>query len=332
VNKKIEAAMKRPYHLPALALCCLAILLLAGCKPKPNGSWQGYIEGEYVYVSAPLGGTLTTLNVKRGDAVKSNQPLFTLESAAETAAQQEAEQKLAQAKAKRDNLLKGRRPTEIAALEARLAQNKVATALAERELGRLTTLQKSNSGAISQEQLDQSRSKFENYQAEAKLIEADIATAKLGAREDEIKSAELEITMLEATLAKVSWSVNQKQQASPVEGAVHDTLYRPGEFVSAGSPIVSLLPPQNIKVRFFVPQDKLPALKTGTQVQVTLDGTDKVYAATVSYIATQAEFTPPVIYSQQTRSKLVFMIEAQFNPADSATLHPGQPVDVRPGS
>lgn len=324
--------MKRFNHLPALALSCLAVLLLVGCKPKPNGSWQGYIEGEYVYVSAPLGGTLTTLNVKRGDAVKSNQPLFTLESAAETAAQKEAEHKLAQAKAKRDNLLKGRRPTEIAALEARLAQSKVAAALAERELGRLTTLQKSNSGAISQEQLDQARSKYENYQAEARLIQADIATAKLGAREDEIKAAELEITMLEATVAKVRWSVDQKQQVSPVEGAVHDTLYRPGEFVSAGSPIVSLLPPQNIKVRFFVPQDKLPSLKTGTPVQVTLDGTVKVYAATVSYIATQAEFTPPVIYSQQTRSKLVFMIEAQFNPADSATLHPGQPVDVRPGS
>ncbi len=324
--------MKRFNHLSTLALSCLAVLLLAGCKPKPNGSWQGYIEGEYVYISAPLGGTLTTLNVKRGDTVKSNQPLFTLESAAETAALQEAEHKLAQAKAKRDNLLKGRRPTEIAALEARLAQNKVSSALAERELGRLTTLQKSNSGAISQEQLDQARSKFENYQAEARLIQADIATAKLGAREDEIKAAELEITMLQATLAKVRWSVDQKQQVSPVEGAVNDTLYRPGEFVSAGNPIVSLLPPQNIKVRFFVPQDKLPSLKTGTPVQVTLDGTDIVYAATVSYIATQAEFTPPVIYSQQTRSKLVFMIEAQFNPADSTTLHPGQPVDVRPGS
>jgi len=324
--------MKHLKILPALAAGFLALLLVTGCKPKSTGAWQGYIEGEYVYVAAPLGGTLTTLNVKRGDTVKLAQPLFALENAAETAAVHEAEQKLAQAKAKRDNLLKGRRPSEIASLEARLAQNKVSADLARRDLERLTNLHQSNSGAVSQEQLDQAQSKFEGYKAEAQIIEADIATAKLGAREDEIKSAELEITMLDAALAKVRWSLDQKQQISPAEGIVQDTLYRQGEFVSAGSPIVSLLPPQNIKVRFFVPQDKMAELKAGTPIQVSFDGTDRVYPATVSYISTQAEFTPPVIYSQQTRSKLVFMIEAQFTPTDSAALHPGQPVDVKPAS
>jgi HlyD family secretion protein len=245
---------------------------------------------------------------------------------------QEAEQKLAQAKAKRDNLLKGRRPTEIASLEARLGQNKVSTELAEREFERYNKLYQTDRRAVSQEQVDQARTKVATLQAEAKALEADIATAKLGAREDEVKAAELEISMLEAALAKARWPLEQKQQASPAEGVIHDTLYRKGEFVNAGNPVVSLLPPQSIKVRFFVPQEKLPSLKTGSPVQVTLDGTDKVYPATVNYISTQAEFTPPVIYSQQTRSKLVFMIEAQFSPADSATLHPGQPVDVKPAS
>jgi HlyD family secretion protein len=324
--------MKSIKTLPVLTYGLLALLLVTGCKPKSGGSWQGYIEGEYVYVAAPLGGTITTLSVKRGDMVKNAQPLFALENGSETAAVREAEQKLAQSMAKRDNLLKGRRPSEIASLEARLAQNKVTSGLAERELGRLVALQKSNSGAVSQEQVDQARSKVDASRADAQALEADIATAKLGGREDEIKTAQLEITMLEAALAKTRWSLDQKQQASPAEAIVHDTLYRPGEFVSAGSPIVSLLPPGNIKVRFFVPQDKLASLKTGTPVQVSFDGTDKVYPATVSYVATQAEFTPPVIYSQQTRSKLVFMIEAQFAPGDRAALHPGQPVDVKPGS
>ena len=320
----------KPFFL--LTCSALALLLANGCKPKPSGAWQGYIEGEYVYVSAPLGGTLTNLQIKRGDQVKQAQPLFALENVAETAAVQEASEKLAQAQAKRDNLLKGRRPTEIASLEARLAQNKASLALAERDQERITNLHKANSGAVSQEQMDQARSKVDALIAEAQSITADIATAKLGAREDEIKAAEREVTMLEAALAKVRWSVEQKQQSSPVNGIVHDTLYRQGEYVGAGSPIVSILPPQNVKVRFFVPQEKLAELKSGTVVNVSLDGTDKVYAATVNYIATQAEFTPPVIYSQQTRSKLVFMVEAQFAPADSASLHPGQPVDVKPGS
>jgi HlyD family secretion protein len=324
--------MKRLTLWSALSSALLVLLMTTGCKPEHDGAWQGYIEGEYVYVSAPLGGTLTTLNVKRGDTLKLAQPLFALENAAEIASVHEAEQKIAQAKSKRDNLLKGRRPSEIASLEARLAQNKVSADLAKRDLDRLVNLYKSNTGAVSQEQLDQAQSKLDGYKAEAQIIEADIATAKLGAREDEVKAAQLEISILEATLAKAQWAVDQKTQAAPAEGIVQDTLYRPGEFVSAGSPIVSLLPPQNIKVRFFLAQDKLASLKAGTPVQVALDGSDKKYAATVSYISTQAEFTPPVIYSQQTRSKLVFMIEAEFTPADSASLHPGQPVDVRPAS
>lgn len=324
--------MKLPKLIPALLCGLLAAALFSGCKPTTDGSWQGYIEGEYVYVAAPLGGTLTSLTVKRGDTVKAAQPLFTLESAAEAAAVQEAEQKIAQAKAKYENLLKGRRPSEIEALEARLAQNKVSIGLAERDLERLTNLHKSNVGAVSQEQLDQSSSKLAGYRAEAKVIEADIATAKLGAREDEIKAASLEVRTLEAALVKTRWALDQKQQASPAEGTVHDTLYRLGEFVAAGNPVVAILPPQNIKVRFFVPEEKLASIKTGAPVQVSLDGANKTYTATVSYISTQAEFTPPVIYSQQTRSKLVFMIEAQFTPADSAALHPGQPVDVRPAS
>ena len=103
---------------------------------------------------------------------------------------------------------------------------------------------------------------------------------------------------------------------------------RPGEFVAAGNPVVALLPPENLKVRFFVPQEKLPQIKTGGTVSVKADGAAHPFTATVNYISTQAEYTPPVIYSRETRAELVFMIEAKFSPADAAQLRPGQPVDV----
>jgi HlyD family secretion protein len=109
---------------------------------------------------------------------------------------------------------------------------------------------------------------------------------------------------------------------------VQDTLYRAGEWVATGNPVVELLPPANIKVRFFVPQAALPRIKPGQTVSVTFDGGPHAYSATVNFISTQAEFTPPVIYSRENRSKLVFMIEAKFSPADAADLRPGQPVDV----
>ena len=105
-------------------------------------------------------------------------------------------------------------------------------------------------------------------------------------------------------------------------------LYRQGEYVAAGNPVVVLLPPANLKVRFFVPETALPRIKTGQTVSVTFDGRRSIYSATVNYISTQAEFTPPVIYNRENRAKLVFMIEAKFSPADAADLRPGQPVDV----
>jgi HlyD family secretion protein len=131
-----------------------------------------------------------------------------------------------------------------------------------------------------------------------------------------------------AALDKARWSFDQKQQSAPMNAFVHDTLYRGGEWVAAGNPVVELLPPTNIKVRFFVPQAALPRIKPGQTVSVTFDGGPHAYSATVNYISTQAEFTPPVIYSRENRAKLVFMIEAKFSPADAADLRPGQPVDV----
>jgi HlyD family secretion protein len=109
---------------------------------------------------------------------------------------------------------------------------------------------------------------------------------------------------------------------------VHDTLYRQGEFVAAGNPVVVLLPPANLKVRFFVPQEKLAQVKIGGTVSVKCDGAAHAFSATVNYIATQAEYTPPVIFSRETRANLVFMIEAKFSATDAADLRPGQPVDV----
>jgi len=253
----------------------LAAFFVAGCSLNSSNVFQGYIEGEYVYVASPLGGALTNLAVARGDEVKAGQLLFELERGSEAAAVQQAEKSLAQAKA---NL-----------------------ALSETEYARRQQL-RNDQGVISAEELDQTRA-----QRDADLAQVESQTAALD---------------------KARWSFDQKQQFAPANAFVHDTLYRAGEWVAAGNPVVELLPPANIKVRFFVPQAALPKIKPGQTVSVTFDGGQHAYSATVNYISTQAEFTPPVIYSQENRAKLVFMIEAKFSPADAADLRPGQPVDV----
>jgi len=98
--------------------------------------------------------------------------------------------------------------------------------------------------------------------------------------------------------------------------------------VTPGQPVVSLLPPENVEVRFFVPQTIVGTLEKGQEVIITYDGAEKPVPTKISYISPSAEFTPPVIYSSESRAKLVFMVKSRPNLDDAVRLHPGQPVDA----
>jgi HlyD family secretion protein len=299
----------------------------SGCAPQPGGIYQGYLEGEYVYVAAPLAGQLVQLPVKRGQQVPAGELLFVLEHAAEEAAVAEAEQRLAQAQARLDNLNKGKRPSEIASLEARLAQANAALELAGLELKRQEDLRAQS--VVSQDKLDAARAQRNADRALVDSLAADLETARLGGRVDEIRAAAAEVEASQAAVRRARWSLEQKTQRSPTAGPVHDTLYRVGEWVPAGSPVVALLPPGNLKVRFFVAEPELASIRPGQGVSVSRDGAQAPVPATVNYVSTRAEFTPPVIYSREMRAKLTYMIEAAV-PADAAgALHAGQPVEVR---
>jgi HlyD family secretion protein len=317
---------RRNQFLPACGFA-LAAIFMSGCSPKSPDEFQGYIEGEYVYVAAPLGGALANLAVARGGSVTNGQLLFELECGSEAAARAQAEKNLTQAQAQLDDLTKGKRPTEIASLQAQLERAKADLKLANDDLARRERL--GSADVISKEELDQARAQRDADQAQVNQFAADLETAKLGGREDAVRAAQAAVASQQAALDKAKWAFDQKRQFAPADAQVHDTLYRSGEFVAAENPVVVLLPPENLKVRFFVPQEKLPQIKTGETVSVRADGAARAVVATVNYISTQAEYTPPVIYSRETRAELVFMIEAKFSPADAAELRPGQPVDVK---
>lgn len=304
----------------------LAAMLLASCRDPSSDRVQGYVEGEFVYVASPLAGQLDRLDVERGRLVKRGDPLFALENDAEQAARDEAEQRLSQAKANLEDSKKGRRPSEIDSLEAQLRQANAARLLSGQELARQEKL--ARTGATSVDDLDRARSMNDQNQNRVAQIEADMKTAKLGSRDDIIKAAEAEMRAREAALAKTEWDLSQKKQSSPQDGMVFDTLYREGDWVAAGRPVVVLLPPSNIKVRAFVEQAQVGTIRVGDKVRVFVDGVAEPFAGAVTFISPQAEYTPPVIYSRESREKLVFMIEARFDNATAAKLHPGQPVDV----
>lgn len=319
---------KDPYPILSLALALMVSVVLIGCTQPPSDLVQGYVEGEYIYVASPYGGALTSLSVRRGTQVSVGDPLFTLEQASEKAAKDEAERKLSEAGANLEDRKKGKRPSEIASLRAQLKQAQAALQLSLREVARQEGLAEVPGAAVELE-VDRARSLRDQNQQRVSQLEADLNTALLGSRTDQVVAAEAEVRAKEAALAKAAWDLAQKRQVAPKAGLVFDTLYREGEWVPAGRPVVILLPPDHIKVRMFVSQSRLGAIKLGDSVQVMVDGVQDSIRGTVSYISPRAEYTPPVIYSQGSREKLVFMVEARFNQAVAVDLHPGQPVDIR---
>jgi HlyD family secretion protein len=301
--------------------------LFVGCGRPPATRWQGYLEGEFIYVGAPLAGQLQTLAVEKGSRVEARSELFALENRAELAAQQQAAAQLAASQARLADLRKGSRPSEIAALEAQVEQARAAAELARIDFERIETLRRTN--VVAESEYDRTRLNHDRANRALDQLEAQLATARLGGRPDAIVAAEADAASALAMKERADWNVEQKTQTAPRASLVYDTLYRPGEFVPAGNPVVSLLPPELLKARFFVPESDFAGLKAGDPVQVAISGRLPL-TARISYLSPQPEYTPPVLYNRENRSKLVFMVEAIFQPVDARDLHPGQPVDVSP--
>jgi HlyD family secretion protein len=313
--------------LDSAVAALVACTLLLACSEKEAGVFQGYAEGEYVRVASSFAGRLERLHVRRGEEVKVGAPLFALESENEAAQRREAEQRLRAAEAQLANLRKGRRPTELAAIEAQLDQAQAAMKLSQSQLRRSEQLVAQN--FISRERLDEARTAYERDRARVEQLRADLATARLAARQDEIRAAQAAVEAAQAALAQAEWRLEQKSVKAPVAGTVADTLFVKGEWVPAGAPVASLLPRENIKVLFFVPEPRLGALRLGQTASVSCDGCPSPIDARVTFISTRAEFTPPVIYSRENRAKLVYLVEARPAPESAMKLHPGQPLDVR---
>lgn len=312
------------------ALCAAATLLLAACAKLSDPAWSGYVEGDYVYVAAPIGGALAQLSVQRGQQVAKDAPLFTLDSAAERAAREEAAARERSARAQAANADKGRRGDEIAVTQAQLAQARAQAALAASELARTRQLVAQN--FVSPSKLDDAIAAEQQARARVGELEAALRVARLPARSDERASADAQADAARSALAQQQWREAQKSQRAPAAAQVADTFFRVGEWVNAGQPVVSLLAPGAVRARFYVPEAELGELKIGQTVQLRCDGCGTPIAARIDFIATQAEYTPPVIYSNAQRSRLVFMVEARPDPKDGARLKPGQPLDVKPAA
>jgi HlyD family secretion protein len=262
-------------------------LLLGACGQAKETPWLGYGEGDYALVAAPQGGWVTSLSVERGQTVRQGDLLFTLDSTEERASRDQAEATLAQARAS-------------------LAQEQANFAYTTKERARQIGLVQVNAGTPATR--DQAVNNAKQSQARIAQMQG-------------------QIRQMEASLAGAAYTLSQRRIVARTGGSVEEIYFRPGEYVAPATSVVSVLPPANVYVRFFVPETEFARVHLGQKVWLSCDGCHPMQA-TVTFIASQEEYTPPVIFSVGSREKLVFKVEARAQ--GGLPIHPGQPVDVRP--
>ena len=266
----------------------LLAFLLAGCGAKNDHPWLGYAQGDAAFIAAPQAGWVSHMTINSGDWVSVGEHLFTLDNTRETAARDQAVANLAQAK-------------------AALAQEEANLAFTQKSLARQQGLARANAGVPTT--LDQTLASYRQSQAHIAQLEG-------------------QIRQMEAGVVDSAYQLSQRDVVALTAGRVQDIFFWPGEYAPAMTPVVSVLPPNRIFVRFFVPQSEFARIKLGQRVAISCDGCAQGMTADVTFIASQQEFTPPVIFSEDSRERLVFKIEARA--PGGLKLNPGQPVQVRP--
>lgn len=307
-------------------LCALPVLgaLISGCAAPPPLA-TGYVEGEYDLVAPVAVAPVASLAVALGDRVAAGAVLVRMEQRDAVIAVAQANAALAQAQSQLADLQQGRRPEEIAVLEAALASARAQEANAEKELTRQQSL--NDRGISPQADLDTAHTALDVAQAAVAQATANLAVGKLPARPDQIAAATAAVAQAKAARDAAVWQLGQRTLTAPAAGQVTEVLRNPGEIAGPAAPVLTFLPDGAVKLHLYLPEGALAAIHVGSRLNVHCDGCGAGETATVTYVSDQPEFTPPVIYSVDNRQKLVYLIEARPDAA-AARLKPGQIVDV----
>ena len=271
---------------------------------------------------------IASVEVMRGDRVAPGAVVARLDTSDSEIAVKDATARLAQARSDLADLKLGRRPEEIDVIAATLASAEAQSADAERALARRQDLFKR--GFAAQAELDQALTARDTTAARVRELEANLAVARLPAREDAIHSAEARVAQGEAALETAKWRLSERTLKAGKAGIVTDLVRRPGEVAGPQAPVATFLPEGAIKIKLWVPEALFSRVALGGEILVSCDGCGEPISARVTYLSKEPEFTPPVIYSLETRQKLVHLVEARPASAGSR-LQPGQLVDARIG-
>lgn len=308
-------------------LCSLPLVsgLFAACAaPAPVAT--GYVEGEFLLVAPVATAQVETVEVRRGDSVAAGTTLATMESRDAEIALREAASTLARAESELADLRQAKRAEEIRVIEAELASARAQQTEAAREERRLHDL--FARGATPEAQWQAAETALDVARAHVAEMEANLAVARLPARQHRIAAAEAAVAQARAARDAAAWNLGKRRLDAPAPGKVYEILRRAGEIAGPQAPVLSFLPEGAVVVRLYVPEAYISGIETGDRLTLDCDGCPPGTSARVTYVAEDPEFTPPVIYSLENRQKLVYLVEARPDPGD-ALLQPGQIVDAQ---
>lgn len=305
------------------SLPMIASLFSACVAEEPLAT--GYVEGEYVLMAPIDQARIEKLNVQRGERVTAGSLVAELESEDADYAVSQARATLGQAESQLANLQEGRRPEEIAVVQANLISAQAQAEEAQRSFQRAEDLKKR--GIASQSDYDKAKTSVDLTNAAVQQANANLAVAQLPARKQEIAAAKETVKQAQAALELAEFRLTRRSLKAPADGTVEDIIRRVGEVSGPSQPVLSILPDGAVKLRLYVPEKYLSQIESGSVLEVHCDGCSNKDKARVTYISSGPEFTPPVIYSLDNRQKLVYLVEAKPEPGSDA-LKPGQVIDV----
>jgi HlyD family secretion protein len=311
-----------------LLLGAVALWWVFGRGPRADqGAFLGYVEGDILYIGPVEGERLDKLAVEVGANVARGDLLFVMATPLLDRRHKEAAARLEQMEAQLKNLRAAmNRPQQIAVLQAAVERAQAAVDLSEADYQRQKTL--FSHGNVSKSALDRATMALARDRASLREAKRQIEAARLASRSQEIAAGEAALDQARAQLDQINTRIARQNVRAPAAGVVQDVYFRPGEMVNAGQPIVALLPPGNRKVRFYVPEARLASIKLGARVKVSCDGCKEGLWGRIFFMSGREEYTPPVIFSDQERAKLVFKIEARLE-GEARELPIGLPVTIR---
>ncbi len=307
-----------------IALIGVAFLAWRLWPRAPADTLTGYVDGDLLYLSAPVSGSVTSLAAVKGQRASKGQSLFQIDPRPATAQAEQAKAAFEAAQATARDTEKGERPPELAVVAAQReeAEAKLRQAKADFERVRVLT----DKGIYAPSRLDQARADYESTRSQVAEFERRLKVAELAQRPDQIAAAKARATQAQQSLAEADVRLGQQTGIAPVDARVEDVFFQPGEWAPVNQPVLALLPDDRVRLRFFVPEAQVARYRPGRVVRFACDGCAKGMTAKIDFVNPVAEYTPPIIYSRESRQKLVFLVEAM--PDRPRDLTPGLPIDV----